>query len=354
MALAVAAALALALYATMARGDYTKVPVRFTNAGVELAGVLYLPPGPGPHPAVVTIQGSGVNTRKTPRPHVEGLAERGVAVLAYDKRGVGESGGDWHRADFETLARDALAGVRYLQGRDDVDPERIGLWGMSQGFWIASLAVTLAPEEVAFVVSVSGPGLSPRKQEHYRRDLILRRLGLDDAAIAAVRPLRDQAWDYRRTGEGWEELQAALERARHEPWYPRAADSEGLWDEVKPPSAGDPGLPSLRDLDFDPAPVLERVHVPFLAVLGADDPNLPPEESARNVREALARGGNPDFLVRVFPEGGHGMWVDRGWLDFLVGPRLAKGYLELVDRWVVEHVHEEPGGPSQAEPTRPE
>src|SRR4029453_666665 len=92
------------------------------------------------------------------------MAARGFAVLAFDKRGVGESTGEWRNATFEDLADDAVSGARFLQSRPDVDGRRIGFWGLSQGAWVAPLA-TVRFGSAAFVVTMSGGGVTPAQGE---------------------------------------------------------------------------------------------------------------------------------------------------------------------------------------------
>ena len=70
------------------------------------------------------------------------FASRGLAVLTYDKRGCGGSGGDWKTVDLDVLAQDALAGVRWLKAQPGVDASRVGVWGISQGGWIGPLAAS--------------------------------------------------------------------------------------------------------------------------------------------------------------------------------------------------------------------
>jgi len=111
---------------------YPEEEVRFTNGGVSLAGTLMTPKTTGRHPAVVLTHGSGPQLRQ--RGILEQLFVRsGFAVLTYDKRGMGGSGGSWQNSSFEDLADDAVSGARMLQTRPDVDPRQIGFWGLSQG-----------------------------------------------------------------------------------------------------------------------------------------------------------------------------------------------------------------------------
>ena len=79
-------------------------------------------------------------------PFARFLIRHGIAVLGYDKRGVGESTGDWNIATFEDLAGDAVAAVAYVKTRRDIDASQIGLLGWSQAGWIMPLAAVRAKE----------------------------------------------------------------------------------------------------------------------------------------------------------------------------------------------------------------
>ena len=139
--------------------------VRFDNEGVTLAGSLWLPAGPGPHPAMVFVHGAGRASRQGASGVADYFQSRGIAVLGYDKRGVGESGGvyvGWRNAseaNLTLLAGDAAAGIKLLRGHDAIDPRRIGLWGVSQAGGIIPAAAVI-DGEVRFTILKSGPTVS--------------------------------------------------------------------------------------------------------------------------------------------------------------------------------------------------
>jgi hypothetical protein len=131
--------------------------VSFKNRNVTLAGRVVLPPGNEPHPAIVFVHGSGPGSREELVTQADFFALNGIASLVYDKRGCGASTGDIETAEFSDLAGDALAALALLQKRGDIDPARVGLWGISQGGWLVAEAASLSPD-VAFIISESGPG----------------------------------------------------------------------------------------------------------------------------------------------------------------------------------------------------
>jgi hypothetical protein len=99
-------------------------PVHFASGTLILAGTLILPSGPPPYPAVFLFHGSGRQARDLST--ARWFAEQGFAALAYDKRGVGESTGDFRAGPFMDLCADGLAGVEYLKSRKEIDRRHIG------------------------------------------------------------------------------------------------------------------------------------------------------------------------------------------------------------------------------------
>ena len=126
--------------------------VVFSNRSLELSGTLYLPAGQGPHPALVVVHAASGGGRNFPfYQHLQDrLPASGIAALIYDRRGSGLSGGDFATASFADLAEDACAALAYLRRREDIDARRSGLYGISQGGWIAPLAAA-RPPETAFI-----------------------------------------------------------------------------------------------------------------------------------------------------------------------------------------------------------
>src|SRR5262249_13179030 len=131
--------------------------VSFRSGELTLRGTLWLPTGAGPYPAIVYAHGSGPATRNVAF-YPALFSHLGFAVLAFDKRGAGESEGDWKAASFDDLAGDVLAGIAYLGSRPDIDGKRIGIWGVSQGGWIGSLAAARSGK-VAFLAVQVGSGV---------------------------------------------------------------------------------------------------------------------------------------------------------------------------------------------------
>jgi len=154
------------------RLDVRQFDVRFRSGKATLAGTLTVPPGAGPHPGVVYVSGSGETLREEAQ-WLEGLfVARGIAVLAYDKRGIGQSGGTYTGSlasdeTIKTLAGDAAAAARFLAAQAGIDPKRVGLYGLSQGGWIIPQAAVHAVGAVSWAVVESGPTVTQGESDNF-------------------------------------------------------------------------------------------------------------------------------------------------------------------------------------------
>ncbi len=193
----------------------------FANGDVSLSGTLYLPAQGDRFPTIVFTHGSGEHTRAAYAQEAERLATAGVAALVYDKRGAGKStGANWTVATFDELASDAAQAVRTLRSRSDIDPRRIGLYGLSQGTWLIGMAAARIPD-IGFLVFVSGSGISVWEQEVYRTGAMMRAAGYSDAEVAEARAYQRTKFAVARTGLGWRGLDSLSKTLKQRParWF---------------------------------------------------------------------------------------------------------------------------------------
>ncbi|MFW6206886.1 MAG: alpha/beta hydrolase family protein [Gemmatimonadota bacterium] len=275
--------------------------VRFRSGELELAGLWFTPAGQGPFPAAVIIRGSGESRRDNPwaRLFVDVLLENDVAVLMPDKRGSGASGGDWRTATFTDLAEDAVAAVGHVSSRPEVDPERVGLVGLSQGGRVAPVAAAQS-SEVAFVVNVVGSAVPFVEQIDHEMEHTFREVGLTGDDLGAAMALHEVAKRYVSGEIPWDTYRSALDSALASEWR-RAAE----------------GFPATEDhwrweffrgvMDFDPLPWWRRVEAPALVLYGGEDSNTPTVRSVERLREAFSSRGPATREIRVFEELGHGL-----------------------------------------------
>jgi dienelactone hydrolase len=292
--------------------------VRFRSGDVELAGTLILPPGTGPHPAVVFTHGSGAEGRWANRYLARRLARAGFAALVWDKRGVGESGGEWSEAGFEDQAGDAAAAVALLRSRPEIDPGRVGIHGHSQGGTIAPLAAVRARAD--FLIASAASGLPMADVEIYSIGNFVGISTLPPAEAALARAYVEALVEVAYGGGSQSELDAAADRARGYAWFfePPAPDAS-YW------------AFSRRIADFDPLSWWRQVDVPVLLLYGSEDERVPVEPSRQSIVAAVESAGKTRVDVRIFEGGDHTYRLRRAGEAW---PRTVDGYPEAIVEWL--------------------
>lgn len=255
--------------------DHKEIDVGYRSADrTVLAGTMYLPLSPGSHPAVVFHFGSTRWIRaRYNNSAISDWIKRGIAVLSYDKRGVGQSGGLCCPVQdpgyFPLLAQDVLAGVHVLQAHPSIDPRRVGVYGFSQGGWVVPVSAATEPENVAFMILGSGPAVTLGEEVLYSQ------LTGDN--------------NCEPSGLSQEEIERRLE------------------------IAGPSG--------FDPIPYLERTASPALWLYGGNDTSIPVQRSITNL-ERIRDFLHKDFTIVVFPNANHSL-VTGGAMCQEDGPRVG-------------------------------
>jgi alpha-beta hydrolase superfamily lysophospholipase len=249
--------------------------------GATLAASVSLP-DEAPAPAVVALHGAADGTRAGPLyTHLHrALPGAGFAVATFDRRGEGASTGERSRGRFAQQAADALAVVDHVGALDGVDPDRIGLWGHSQGAWVAPLAAG-GNEAVQFLVLVASCGVPPGEQMRFAATTQVR-AAVDERAAKAAGGLWTLVLEW-LDGAPREPVELAIGRARRLRWWPLVH----LDDELPP---DDQREALRRELLFDPAPVFAATDVPTLLVYGPDDDWIPVRTSIDAWRRARRSG----------------------------------------------------------------
>jgi hypothetical protein len=250
------------------------------GAGVALRAALTLPVGQGPHPAIVPLHPASERSREQLLfAHLaEILPPAGMAVLRYDRRG--------DDIPHEQQVADALSAVAALRSRADIDVRRIGLWGFSQGAWIAP-RVAAESDEIAFLVLLASTGVSPAEQMRYGTAKHAREAGHDEETARRIVELRRVYEDYARGHIARETAQRAVDAVATEPWFELAY--------VRPVLPERPGF--WPNMDFDPVAIFAGVRVPMLLFYGEDDEWQPIDASISAWRKAVALSGNDDLTI---------------------------------------------------------
>ncbi len=303
-------------------GDSQELTFRGT-AGTTHA-ILELPDGPGPHPGVVLVDGSGGNSRHEWGGWPRWVGWPGVATLRHDKPGTGDTAGDWRDQSFDDRAADTIAAVAALAACDGVDGDRVGIWGASQGGWVAPLVASRSPQ-VAFVGLLSASGVTPAAQEAFRIERALQERGLAGSEAGAGMEWFHERTDRLRAGEAPESVFASVQGHAAAPWA-------GVVDEgLDRPAA----LAFIqRCFDFDVLPALASLRCPLMAMWGAADTLVPARLSRELFAAALARGGHRDHELHVFPGGDHGCFMADPADDVPRHEQFAPGFLDTLHDWL--------------------
>jgi uncharacterized protein len=288
---------------------YVEEQVTFSNAqaDVSLSGTLTLPKGTGPFAAAVLIAGSGPEDRDgtiaNHKPFLvlsDYLTRKGIAVLRYDKRGIGQSTGSADMATTIDLAGDAQSAIAYLKTRKEIDPARIGLIGHSEGAMIAPTIAASSPE-LPWVVLLAAPATKGEDTLLNQSDLIARAGGLSDAQVLSSLNFDKQAYDLVLTEQDSNVVAQKL----------KALVKESGLDAALPPAALDAQLHMMTSpwfryfLAYDPLPELKKTKCPVLALYGAKDLQVPPKINLPMVQKAFADGGNNQAEVKQLPDLNH-------------------------------------------------
>ena len=294
---------------------YQVEEVRFVNStdGDTLAGTLTLPTSPGPHRAVVMITGSGPQDRDerimNHRPFLvwaDALTRLGIAVLRYDDRGTGASTGNFSEATTADFARDVEAAVDYLRSRKEIDNQRIGLIGHSEGGIVAPMVAVSRPKDVSFIVLLAAPGLRGDSILLMQNEVISRRSHTPDSIREATVQLNRSLFALLVPPTTDEEaLRQSLAEVLRDAFFdgplappmPHEQVELAINQEMEMLTA-----PWMRDfLRYDPAPMLSRVQCPVLAVQGNEDVQVPAAANLPIVEKALTLHGNKAVTVKEFP-----------------------------------------------------
>ena len=255
----------------------------------EIKGTLYFPnSNKEKFPAIVAVHGSGKTTRNDSfvQEMVHHFTAAGYAVLAFDKRGVGKSGGIYlgsYSSSMLVYAMDATAGFDYLQKHPRIDKHKIGMAGLSQAGFIIPMAASILKEELAFSLIFSGPTVSIYEENLYS----------DLTGDTNAKP----------TNHSEEYIQQEMAKA---------------------PSLG-----------YDPYPFMEEMTMPSLWVFGSLDKNIPVFQSVIDLAEIKKRWKR-DFTWKVFEGGNHALKKARtgGSWERPVPSTTLEGVFPYVIKWL--------------------
>ncbi|MEO1658400.1 MAG: alpha/beta fold hydrolase [Pseudomonadota bacterium] len=303
---------------------------RFEVDGVVLAGQLLESPDAGPDTTLVALaHGSEELGWIEAATYPYQLVGRDVSVFVYDKRGTGRSAGNYSQ-NFPQLADDLVAASKEARRLAGDRFGRFGLFGFSQGGWIAPLAAERA--EADFIGIGYGLVVDILEEDAAQVELELREAGYSDYVIAEGKKITDVTARLAVSGytDGLEELSALQEQYGDEEWFTNIKGGfTGVILGMSAEELGTNGIPMFDRLNIDwsikPMDVLRQVNVPQLWVLAANDREAPVSKTLQRL-QAL-RGEGKDITIYMFPDTDHGMW------EYEQATDGTRNYTRVTDRY---------------------
>jgi uncharacterized protein len=292
---------------------YTEEEVKFPNkkGGFSLAGTLTYPNSDGPFPVVIMITGSGPQDRNEEllghKPFfviADYLTRQGIAVLRYDDRGVGGSGGKFSDATSFDFATDAQAAFDFLKTHPKIDPSKIGIMGHSEGGMIAPI-VASKNKNLAFVILLAGPGTTGKQILISQSELIGRAEGQKEEDLKDEKRINQIIYDIIEKGKEpkkvAEQVRASLKDEASK-LTDKQRNEAGLTDfKINQMVMTVSSKWFINFVKFNPQPYLIKISCPVLALGGEKDLQVPVKENLPAIENALKNGKCKDYTVKELP-----------------------------------------------------
>jgi pimeloyl-ACP methyl ester carboxylesterase len=321
--------------------DYVikEVSYKSTTDDVVLAGTLSLPKGDGPFPAVMLLSGSGPQDRNSSifghKPFLllaHELTQSGIAVLRFDERGVGESGGRTSEMTMATQMGDAQAGINYLLSNNQINRTKIGLLGHSLG---GILAPKLAIEnDIDFLVLLAAPGVNGDAMMLKQRKDLLKLRGATDKQIEGTNGMLASLYsELRKSSLEDEALKTELQKKLAVKYQSTIPEKE--LNEMVNSIVDNEELMAI--LKSSPANYFQKVSCPVLALNGSKDFQVSAKENLAAIEKALSDGGNTAIETHEL-EGLNHLFQDSDTGDIseyqLIEQTMSPEVLRLITEWV--------------------
>ena len=228
-------------------------------------------------PMLVFLPGSGessyrTNYRKLLGNTLEKHFSQQMALLYFDKPGIGQSTGEWWRQDFYQQAENVASAIRYVTRRFSINKARVGVIGHSQGGWLTQIAAARYPHDVRFGISLVGPAVSVLEQdvETYTSKYVCQG---QDSTTAGRNALQQTYAEWLKAGQ------------------PRITDKDVLhYQLIK---------------GYDPWQIIGQINVPFLFIYCENDELVYPRESLARINAIFNRQIPVNITVKVIPQANH-------------------------------------------------
>ena len=325
---------------------YQSADITFRNekANLTLAGTYTVPAAKGPFAAVVLLTGSGPEDRnETIMRHqpfavlADYLTRHGIAVLRFDDRGVGQSGGSLAGTTSADYTTDAQAALAWLRAQPGIRKNQVGLLGHSQG-GTAAIGAAMQAGGPDFLVLLAAPAL-PGDEMLVQQSLAIAHLQITDAAQLADIEQKQRAM----TQIIQQNPDNAQARTKLVALFNPTNDPR-ISAQLEPQLVGLTS-PDYRGILADrPAQTLAKVHCPVLALGGSKDVQVPATRNLAATATALKAAGNRDVTVQELPGLNHlfqtaptGGISEYGTIEETFAPAA----LQVIGDWMTRHTRKQ-------------
>ncbi len=336
--------------------QYKSDDVTFENIKdkITLAGTLTMPDSTGTFPAVILIAGSGPNDRNENilghKPFLviaDYLTKNGFAVLRYDKRGVGDSQGDFKLATLDDFVTDAEAAIAFLKKHNHIDKKQIGVIGHSEGGIVASMLAAKNKKDIAFVVLMASPGVPGIDIIMKQNEVLMQQSGMEIENIERLQKINRETFeslidwenteinrtDLRdRIGQFWEQLPILVKLQQKKDVFVRNQFNAMV-------------LSGYRSfLKSQPEKYIQKISVPVLAINGEKDFQVEFQDNLSAIKNALEKGGNFKYEIKSYPDSNHlfqecetGQMDEYGKIEQTISPQVLKDIANWLKRKTLQN-----------------
>lgn len=296
---------------------YYTEDVKFKNekASITLGGTLTLPKKEGNYPVVMLISGSGSQDRNEEimghKPFLvlaDYLTKKGFGVFRYDDRGVGISGGNPANGTSADFATDTQAALDYLKTRKEINKKKIGLIGHSEGGIIAQL-IAEKNADVAFIVMMAGPGIQGSELMVLQNYMIGKADGIPESELTTMGTTIRKAYNVILTENDENIRKAAVAEILNKEFGPFFASKGVPKEDIGRVVAGQTEMITspwfVYFLRYNPAPVLDKIKCPILALNGEKDLQVAATANLSGVKRAAEKSGNKKVVTKSYPNLNH-------------------------------------------------
>ena len=290
--------------------------VSFESNELKINGTIWYPKNEG-NKAIVILTSSGHADRSASRAEAMLFAQRGFTTFHYDKRGTGNSEGDWQTATIDELVMDDINAIKFFSEKTGISLTNIGIKGSSQGATKVPYVLTEL-ESLEYGVAVSCPGGSLLESDlNYWKNRNAEVIGNE---IDAATNFQRKVFEFIAGKLSRADIEKAINNEKSNSWF------SNVW------------VPNLDEVQIDkkllysPIPYFETTKQPILILQGTSD-EIIPVNSHEIISEALTKSGNDSYTIILLEEASHSMYKVGG-SDFPYWSKLHPDYLTTIENWI--------------------